>query len=145
MAKTINLLMDVSSDQDSYVLEYWNAMLNEQNGNFAKLDREFGNLVSKLDFNIQTTDWVPEDNPPFHYKATVVLSNTLIADNSMVEAFFNNVLVSAGVVLYSVTQVDNDLILVFYADTAKTGVVEGFIKYIYSTIGLDPMTVTPAE
>ena len=145
MAKTINLQMDVSSDQDSYVLEYWNAMLNEQSGNFAVLDREFGNLVSKLDFNIQMADWVAEENPPFHYKATVVLSNTLIADNSMVEAFFNNVLISAGVILYSVTQDANNLILVFYADTAKTNIVEGFIKYIYSSIGLIPMTVTPVE
>lgn len=131
MPTTTTLGLAVSSNQNDNVLEYWNKMLNETNGNFVILDNQFGILKASIPFTILTTDWTADEQGPFTVSATVTLSNTLIRDNSTVEAYFSDILNSAGVVLYSVTQSGTDLVLVFYADEAKAANVSGVLKYVY--------------
>ena len=131
MPTTTNLGLAVSSNQNDLVLEYWNKMLNETDGNFVILDEQFGILATKINFTIYTTDWVSDERLPFHVKAIVTLANTIIKDNSTVEAYFEDVLNSAGVVLYSVVQSGTDLVLTFFADKAKTSSIQGILKYVY--------------
>lgn len=135
MPETTNLGLAVSSNQNDSVLEYWNKMLNETDGNFVLLDNEFGILKTVISFEIPTSAWISEENGPFKASATVTLSNTLIRDNSVVEAYFNDIVNSAGVVLYSVTQSGTDVELVFYANEIKEEEISGFIKYVY---GVEP-------
>ena len=144
MPVTTNLGLAVSSDQRDYVLEYWMKMLNESNGNFVLLDNEFGVLASKLSFNIYPETWVAEDHAPFYFKSTVTL-NAVVQDNSIVEAYFENILVSTGVILHSVTQNGTSLELVFYADSAKQSIVSGFVKYVYSVPGAIPLPTPSAN
>lgn len=131
MPTTRNLGLAVSSNQNDSVLEYWNKMLNTSNGNFVIIDDQFGILATKIAFTIPSTSWILEDNGPFKAKAEVTISNTVIADNSTVEAYFEDIVTSAGVVLYSVTQVSTDLQLVFYADSEKSSDIIGVLKYVY--------------
>ena len=146
MPETTNLGLAVSSNQNDSVLEYWNKMLNETDGNFVKIDTAFGQLDGQLsqldgqlkesiDFSIPDSAWISEVNGPFKASATVTLSNTLAKDNSVVEAYFSDIVNSAGVVLYSVTQSGTDLELVFYANEIKATTITGFIKYMY---GVEP-------
>lgn len=131
MPTTRNLGLAVSSNQNDSVLEYWNKMLNTSNGNFVIIDDQFGILATKIVFTIPSTSWILEDNGPFKAKAEVTISNTVIADNSTVEAYFEDIVTSAGVVLYSVTQVNTNLQLVFYADSEKSSDIMGVLKYVY--------------
>lgn len=131
MPTTRNLGLAVSSNQNDSVLEYWNKMLNTSNGNFVIIDDQFGILAAKIVFTIPSTSWILEDNGPFKAKAEVTISNTVIADNSTVEAYFEDIVTSAGVVLYSVTQVNTNLQLVFYADSEKSSDIMGVLKYVY--------------
>lgn len=131
MPTTRNLGLAVSSNQNDSVLEYWNKMLNTSNGNFVIIDDQFGILATKIAFTIPSTSWILEDNGPFKAKAEVTISNTVIADNSTVEAYFEDIVTSAGVVLYSVTQVNTNLQLVFYADSEKSSDIIGVLKYVY--------------
>ena len=131
MPTTRNLGLAVSSNQNDSVLEYWNKMLNTSNGNFVIIVDQFGILATKIAFTISSTSWILEDNGPFKAKAEVTISNTVIADNSTVEAYFEDIVTSAGVVLYSVTQVSTDLQLVFYADSEKSSDIIGVLKYVY--------------
>ena len=131
MPTTANLGLAVSSNQNDEVLEYWNKMLNETDGNFVILDNQFGILATKIDFTINTIDWVDDERLPFHVKAIVTLANTIIRDDSTVEAYFENAISSAGIVLYSVEQSGSDLVLTFFADKAKTSSIKGILKYVY--------------
>ena len=131
MPTTNNLGLAVSSNQQDSVLEYWNKMLNETDGNFVILDNQFGILATKIPFTILSTSWLSDVQGVFKVKATVTLTNTLIRDNSTVEAYFEDILNSAGVVLYSVTQLGSSLVLVFYANEAKQSDISGVIKYVY--------------
>ena len=131
MPTTTNLGLAVSSNQADSVLEYWNKMLNETDGNFVILDNQFGILATKIAFTIPSNAWVSDVQGVFNVKAEVTLSNTLIRDNSTIEAYFDNILISAGVVLYSATQNGTDLELVFYANEAKVSAVSGVLKYVY--------------
>lgn len=131
MPTTTNLGLAVSSNQSDSVLEYWNKMLNETDGNFVILDQQFGILKTSIAFTIPTNAWISDVHAPFNVSATVTLSNTLIRDNSTVEAYFTDLLASVGVILYSVTQSGSDLELVFYADSAKASAVSGVLKYVY--------------
>lgn len=131
MPTTTNLGLAVSSNQSDSVLEYWNKMLDETDGNFVKLDNEFGILATKLAFTIPSNAWTSEVNGVFNYKAEVTLSSTLIRDGSTVEAYFSDIVNSAGVVLYSVTQNGADVDLVFLSNDLKTNSISGVIKYVY--------------
>lgn len=131
MPTTNNLGLAVSSNQGDSVLEYWNKMLNENDGNFVILDNQFGILATRIPFTIPTTSWLTDVQGVFKVKATVTLTNTLIRDNSTVEAYFTDILSSAGVVLYSVTQTGSSLVLVFYANEAKETAIDGVLKYVY--------------
>ena len=131
MPTTTNLGLAVSSNQNDSVLEYWNKMLNESDGNFVLLDNEFGVLKSSISFEIPSTEWTSAVNGPFKASATVTLSDTVIRDGSVVEAYFSDIVNSAGVVLYSVTQSGTDVELVFYANEIKQENISGFIKYVY--------------
>lgn len=143
MPTTTNLGLAVSSNQNDSVLEYWNKMLNETDGNFVILDEQFGILKASIPFTILTTDWTADVQGPFTVSATVTLSNTLIRDNSVVEAYLSDVLNSIGVVLYSVTQSGTDLVLVFYADAAKSVDVSGVLRYVYMEQQSPTPTPTP--
>ena len=131
MPTTRNLGLAVSSNQDDSVLEYWNKMLNTTNGNFVLLDNEFGILATKIDFTIPTNAWILEENGPFKAKAQVTLTNTMIRNNSTIEAYFEDIVNSAGVVLYSATQSSSNVILVFYANAIKESAIQGVLKYVY--------------
>ena len=131
MPTTTNLGLAVSSNQNDLVLEYWNKMLNETDGNFVILDNQFGILATKIPFTIPANSWTSDEQGVFKVTATVTLANTLIRDNSTVEAYFEDILNSAGVVLTSVTQSGTSLVLVFYADAAKENAVNGVLKYVY--------------
>lgn len=131
MPTTANLGLAVSSNQNDNVLEYWNKMLNESDGNFVILDEQFGILATKIDFTISTLDWEDDPYPPFNVKAVVTLPNTIIRDNSTVEAYFENVLESAGIVLYSVEQNGTNLVLTFYSNEEKGTAINGILKYVY--------------
>ena len=131
MPTTTNLGLAVSSNQNDSVLEYWNKMLNENDGNFVILDQQFGILKAEIGFTIPSNSWVSDEQGPFKVKAVVTLSNTLIRDNSTVEAYFTDILASAGVVLYSATQSGSSLILVFYANETKSSDISGVLKYVY--------------
>lgn len=131
MPTTTNLGLAVSSDQHDLVLEYWNKMLNETDGNFVLLDNEFGILATKIQFTIPYSYWVADDQGPFKARANVTLYNTLVRDDSIIEAYFSDILKSAGVVLYSAEQNGSNLQLVFYADEAKADDITGILKYVY--------------
>lgn len=131
MPTTTNLGLAVSSNPNDSVLEYWNKMLNTADGNFVILDNQFGILAAEIAFTIPTNGWVSDEQGPFKVKAVVTLSNTLIRDNSTVEAYFTDIISSAGVVLTNVVQSGTDLLLTFYADSAKEVAVSGVLKYVY--------------
>lgn len=131
MPTTANLGLAVSSNQNDNVLEYWNKMLNESDGNFVILDEQFGILATKIDFTISVLDWIDDPYPPFNVKAVVTLPNTIIRDNSTVEAYFENVLESVGIVLYSVEQNGTNLVLTFYSNEEKSTAINGILKYVY--------------
>ena len=131
MPSTTNLGLAVSSNQNDSVLEYWNKMLNTTDGNFVILDNEFGILKTKISFTIPANAWVAEVHGVFKAKAEVTLSNTIIRDNSTIEAYFTDVVASAGVVLVSATQNGTSVTLVFYADMIKEEDVAGVLKYVY--------------
>lgn len=131
MPNTTNLRLAVSSNQNDSVLEYWNKMLNETDGNFVILDNQFGILSTKINFTISPNDWIPDVQGHFASKAVVTLANTIIRDNSTVEAYFEDILNSAGIVLYSVVQSGTSLVLIFYADEAKSSSIVGVLKYVY--------------
>lgn len=137
MPTTTNLGLAVSSNQNDSVLEYWNKMLNETDGNFVIIDTAFGEMLSiyaemttQIPFTIPSSSWVGDEQGPFKVSATITLSNTLVKDNSTIEAYFEDILESAGVVLYSATQSGTSLILVFYADSEKENAVSGVLKYV---------------
>lgn len=131
MPTTSNLGLAVSSNQNDSVLEYWNKMLNENDGNFVILDQQFGILKAEIDFTIHSANWVSDEQGVFKVKNTVTLANTLVLDNSTIQAFFTDIIASAGVVLYSATQSGTSLVLVFYADDTKTSDISGVLKYVY--------------
>jgi len=131
MPSTTNLRLAVSSNQNDSVLEYWNKMLNETDGNFVILDNQFGILSTKINFTILSSDWISDVQGHFTSKAVVTLTNTIIRDNSTVEAYFEDILNSAGIVLYSVVQSGTSLVLTFYADEAKSSSIVGVLKYVY--------------
>lgn len=131
MPSTANLGLAVSSNQNDSVLEYWNKMLNTTDGNFVILDNEFGILKTKINFAIPVNAWSAETHGVFKVKAEVTLSNTIIRDNSTIEAYFTDVVNSAGVVLVSATQNGTSVNLVFYADAAKETAITGVLKYVY--------------
>ena len=131
MATTTNIGLAVSSNQNDSVLEYWNKMLNETNGNFVLLDNEFGILKAAINFTIPSNAWVSDEQGVFKVKNTVTLANTLVQDDSTLQAYFTDILTSAGVVLYSATQSGTSLVLVFYADAAKENDISGVLKYVY--------------
>jgi len=131
MPTTSNLGLAVSSNQNDSVLEYWNKMLNENDGNFVILDQQFGILKAEIDFTIPSANWVSDEQGVFKVKNTVTLANTLVLDNSTIQAFFTDIIASAGVVLYSATQSGTSLVLVFYANETKTSNISGVLKYVY--------------
>ena len=134
MATTSKLGLAVSSNPNDSVYEYWNKMLNVTNGNFVLIDNEFIKLATQVSFTIPSTAWVTDVQGPFTKKAEIVLQNTGIQDNSTVEAYFEDIIHSAGVVLYSATPTgyqNRDTTLVFYADTAKDVDIDGVLKYVY--------------
>lgn len=131
MPTTSNLGLAVSSNQNDSVLEYWNKMLNENDGNFVILDNQFGILKAEIGFTIPTNGWVSDEQGVFKVKNTVTLANTLVLDNSTIQAYFTDIIASAGVVLYSATQSGTSLVLVFYANDTKATDISGVLKYVY--------------
>ena len=131
MPTTTNLGLAVSSNQNDGVLEYWNKMLNETDGNFVILDNQFGILKAEIGFTIPSNSWVSDEQGVFKVKNTVTLANTLVLDNSTIQAYFTDIITSAGVVLYSATQSGTSLILVFYANETKASDISGVLKYVY--------------
>lgn len=131
MPTTTNLGLAVSSNQNDSVLEYWNKMLNENDGNFVILDNQFGILKAEIGFTIPSNSWVSDEQGVFKVKNTVTLANTLVLDNSTIQAYFIDIIASAGVVLYSATQSGTSLVLVFYADDTKATDISGVLKYVY--------------
>ena len=131
MPTTSNLGLAVSSNQNDSVLEYWNKMLNENDGNFVILDNQFGILKAEIGFTIPSNSWVSDEQGVFKVKNIVTLANTLVLDNSTIQAFFTDSIASAGVVLYSATQCGTSLVLVFYADDTKATDISGVLKYVY--------------
>jgi len=105
------------------------------NGNYF-LDNK---LLKTIWFEIPSSAWVSETHGVFNAKAEVTLANTLIADGSSIEAYFKDIENSAGVVLNSATQNNNDLDLIFYANEVKTTNVNGMLKYIYVESYIDPV------
>lgn len=103
--------------------------LTEENG-LTKVEA-YTILSQKFDFTIPTSAWVSQTNGVFTAQATITLTDTYLDDGSNVEAFFEDVSASAGVVLASATQSGSDLVLVFYANESKTTAIGGFIKYVY--------------
>lgn len=103
--------------------------LTEENG-LTKVEA-FTILSQKFNFTIPTSAWVSQTNGVFTAQATITLTDTYLDDNSNVEAFFEDVSASAGVVLASATQSGSNLVLVFYANESKTTAIGGFIKYVY--------------
>lgn len=131
MPTTTNLGLAVSSNPNDSVLDYWNKMLNPENGNFFLIDQEFGVLKTSISFTIPSASWVSDDQGVFKFRAEVTLTNTLVKDNSTIEAYFNDILNSAGTVLVSATQNGTSLDLVFYANEAKSVDISGVLKYVY--------------
>lgn len=103
--------------------------LTEENG-LTKVEA-FTILSQKFDFTVPTSAWTSISSGVFNAQATITLTNTYLDDDTNVEAFFENVVDSAGVVLASATQSGSDLVLVFYANESKTNAIGGFIKYVY--------------
>lgn len=131
MPTTQNLGLAVSSNLEDEVLEYWNKMLNVTDGNFVKLDNQFGTLIAEIPFTISSSSWASDEQGPFKYKAEITLSNTIKKENMGVDAYFPDAVSAFDVVLESVTQNGTDLDLVFYAISTKSTNLSGVLKYVY--------------
>lgn len=131
MPTTRNLGLAVSSNLDDEVLEYWRKMLNVTDGNFVKLDNQFGTLLAEIPFTIPSSAWSSNEQGPFKYSATVSISNVIRNENMDLNAYFPDAVPAYDVVLGSATQNGTDLDLVFYAVTAKSTNLSGVLKYAY--------------
>lgn len=131
MPTTTTLGLAVSSNLDDEVLEYWNKMLNVTDGNFVKLDNQFGTLIAEIPFTIPSSAWSSDEQGPFKYSATVTLSNTVVKMGLTVDAYFTDAVSAYDVVLESATQNGTDLDLVFYAISAKASNLSGVLKYLF--------------
>lgn len=133
MGDTAKLHLPISDNPNDRVLEYWTRIFNTQSGAMKVLDDQFVILSQKFAFSIPSNAWATSlDDATFTYKAEITLTNTVIADNSTIEALYDDPLKSNGIVLYSAEQITSSSVkLVFYGIEAKSDDVTGVIRYVY--------------